>query len=138
MIILDTNVISEPMRKKPDPNVINWLNQQTAHGLFVTTINIAELRFGIERLPEGKRKAALWAALEFTMSQLFATRILTFDLAAAEESARIAARAEATGKPIGLADGQIAAIARVHGFIIATRDTTPFENAGVEVINPWG
>ena len=137
MIVLDTNVISEPMRSHPDVAVIAWLNGQIDTGLFTTSVTVMELRFGLERLPEGKRKAGLWETLEFTLSRLVGPRILPFDTAAATEAARIAATAEAAGAPIGEADAQIAAIARTHGFAIATRDTAPFKGAGVMVINPW-
>ena len=137
MIILDTNVISEPMQRAPDQDVVAWLNGQIDSALFTTSITVVELRFGLERLPEGKRKTNLWAVLDFTLSRLIGSRILPFDTAAAIEAARIAALAEAGGTPIGQADGQIAAVAKAHGFAIATRDTTPFQHAGLTVINPW-
>jgi len=137
VIILDTNVISEPMRHASDGTVQNWLNEQVDSALFTTSISVMELRLGVERLPEGKRKANLWDVLDFTLSRLIGPRILPFDTAAAIECARLAALAEAGGTPIGQADGQIAAIARTRDFAIATRDTAPFENAGLTVINPW-
>ena len=137
MIILDTNVISEPMQRAPDRAVVAWLNGQIDSALFTTSITVMELRFGLERLPEGKRKTNLWAVLDFTLSRLIGSRILPFDTAAAIEAARIAALAEAGGTPIGQADTQIAAIAKAHGFAIATRDTAPFQHAGLTVINPW-
>lgn len=137
MIVLDTNVISEPNKPIPSQGVIEWLNDQQAPALFTTTINVAELRFGIERLPDGKRKSALWSALDFTLGRLCANRILPFDLPAAEELARINAQCEAKAKKIGLADAQVAAVAKINGFSVATRDATPFELAGVTVINPW-
>ena len=137
MIILDTHVISEPMQRAPDRAVVAWLNGQIDSALFTTSITVMELRFGLERLPEGKRKTNLWAVLDFTLSRLIGSRILPFDTAAAIEAARIAALAEAGGTPIGQADGQIAAIAKAHGFAIATRDTAPFQHAGLTVINPW-
>ena len=137
MIVLDTNVISEPMQRAPDRAVVAWLNGQIDSALFTTSITVMELRFGLERLPEGKRKTNLWAVLDFTLSRLIGSRILPFDTAAAIEAARIAALAEAGGTPIGQADGQIAAIAKAHGFAIATRDTAPFQDAGLTVINPW-
>lgn len=137
MIILDTNVISEPMQCAPDRAVVAWLNEQIDSALFTTSITVMELRFGLERLPEGKRKTNLWAVLDFTLSRLIGSRILPFDTAAAIEAARIAALAEAGGTPIGQADGQIAAIASAHGFAVATRDTVPFQQAGLTVINPW-
>ena len=137
MIILDTNVISEPMRSRPEPGVVAWLNAQVDTALFTTSITLMELRFGLERLPEGKRKADLWAVLDFTLSRLVGPRVLSFDASAASLAASIAAEAERSGTPIGQADAQIAAIARAHGFTIATRDIAPFERAGLTVINPW-
>jgi len=137
MIVLDTNVISEPMRAAPERAVVDWLNAQRDAALFTTSVTVMELRFGLERLPEGRRKADLWAVLDFTLSRLIGPRVLPFDLAAAAEAARIAAMAEAEGTPIGQADAQIAAIARSHGFAIATRDVAPFRRAGLTVINPW-
>ncbi|TVP77046.1 type II toxin-antitoxin system VapC family toxin [Thioalkalivibrio sp.] len=137
MIVLDTNVISEPIRRAPDGAVVEWLNGQKDTALFTTSITVMELRFGLARLPEGKRKADLWAVLDFTLSRLVGPRILPFDTAAAIEAARIAALAEAAGTPMGQADGQIAAIARTHGFAVATRDADPFQRAGLTVINPW-
>ncbi len=137
MIILDTNVVSEAMKSAPSPVVVNWLNAQHVQSLFLTTVSVAELRYGIERLPDGRRKSALWAVLEFTMGRLFATRILPFDQPAAEEAARIAAETEARGKKVSNADGQIAAVARTHGSAVATRDARPFAAVGVRVIDPW-
>ncbi len=125
------------MRRNPARSVTDWLNAQPAQVLFTTSINVAELRFGIERLPDGKRKSVLWTVLDFTLGRLCGTRILPFDLSAAEELARIQAIIEAGGNKIGVADGQIAAVAKINGFFVATRDTTPFELAGVNVIDPW-
>ena len=137
MIILDTNVISEPMRGAPDPAVIAWLNGQVDAALFTTSITVMELRFGIGRLPEGRRKADLWDVVDFSLSRLVGPRILAFDMPAAAMAARIVAEAEASGAPIGQADAQIAAIASTHGFAVATRYVTPFQKAGLAVINPW-
>jgi hypothetical protein len=137
VIILDTNVISEPMRAAPDPAVIAWLNGQLYAALFTTSITVMELRFGIERLPEGRRKADLWDVLDFTLSRLVGARVLIFDTPAAAMAARIAAETEKAGMPMGQADVQIAAIASTHGLAIATRDVAPFQAAGLAVINPW-
>jgi predicted nucleic acid-binding protein len=137
VIVLDTNVISEPMRATPDSNVVAWLNAQVDSALFTTSVSIMELRFGLARLPDGKRKQGLWEALEFTLSRMVGPRILSFDESAAIEAARIAADAECSGTPIGQADCQIAAIVKAHGFTIATRDGGPFAQAGLDVINPW-
>lgn len=137
MIVLDTNVISEPMRAAPDTAVIAWLNGQAQAALFTTSINVMELRFGVERLPEGRRKTDLWDVLDFTLSRLVGPRVLAFDAPAAALAARIVAKAEASGAPIGQTDAQIAAITAAHGFAVATRDVAPFHMAGLAVINPW-
>jgi predicted nucleic acid-binding protein len=125
------------MRAAPDPAVIAWLNRQVNAALFTTSINVMELRYGVERLPEGRRKADLWDVLEFSLSRLVGPRVLAFDTAAAAMAARIAAEAERAGAPLGQPDAQIAAIASAYGYPIATRDLAPFQMAGLTVINPW-
>jgi len=137
MIVVDTNVVSEMMKQEPNPAVAQWLNAQNTQWLYLTTISLMELRYGIERLDDGKRKTALWEILDFTVSRLFGSRILHFDQAAAEEAARIAAATEAVGKKTGVADCQIAAIVKTKGFAVASNDTKPFIAAGVDLINPW-
>lgn len=125
------------MRPAPTPAVLDWMNAQKAEALFVSAVTVMELRAGIDRLPEGRRKTALWQLYDFTVGQLFADRILAFDGSVAIEAARIAARAEAAGRPAGVADIQIAATASVRNFAVATRDVDPFKTAGLTVINPW-
>jgi predicted nucleic acid-binding protein len=137
VIVLDTNVVSEPLRLAAAPIVLSWLDQQDIETLFLTTISLAELRYGVAALPDGRRKDGLSAALEQRVIALFGPRILAFDRAAADAYAMIRARAKVAGKAIAAADGYIAAIAAAHGFVVATRDTAPFEAAGVRVINPW-
>jgi predicted nucleic acid-binding protein len=137
MILLDTNVISEPMRANGNPAVRAWLDRQVAETLYLTATSLSELLVGIEILPEGKRKEGLAAALSGLLDVLFGSRILPFDRTAAITYAPLFSRARASGRPISVADGQIAAIAAVHGFAVATRDTAPFIAAGVPVINPW-
>jgi predicted nucleic acid-binding protein len=137
MILLDTNVVSEPLRAQPDPKVLDWLDAQAIETLYLSSITVAELRFGIAVLPEGKRRDTLQTSLEQRVLPLFAGRILAFDLAAAQTYADLRARARACGQAIATADGYIAAIAAVNGFTIATRDSSPFEAAGLSVINPW-
>jgi len=137
MIILDTNVISEPMRPTPRDTVIAWLNGQQSQTMFTTTINIMELYAGLEKLHDGKRKTRLWAALDFTLSTLIGVRILPLDLPAAKEAVRIAVATEAAGLKTSVADGLIAAIAKTRGYAVATRDVDPFQDAGVTTINPW-
>jgi predicted nucleic acid-binding protein len=137
MIILDTNVVSEPMKAAGNPAVRIWLDSQVAETLFLTAINLSELLLGIKILPEGKRKKALAAALGDQVRGLFGPRILPFDGQAADAYATLVARARAAGQAISVADSQIAAIATVHGFAVATRDAGPFAAAGLAVINPW-
>ena len=137
MIILDTNVVSEPMKPNAHPGVVAWLDQQVAETLYLTATSLAELLVGIEVLPVGKRKEGLDAALAELVSTLFGSRVLPFDHHAAMAYARLVNHARTSGRIISVADGQIAAIAAVHGFAVATRDTGPFMAAGVSIINPW-
>ena len=137
MIIIDTNVISEPSRQKPDQRVIEWLDQQVRSTLFLTSVSVAELYRGIALLPEGRRKFNLKSETDQLLEPLFSTRVLPFDLAAAHIYAQVSSKAKRGGFDISLADGQIASVALTHGFAVATRDVAPFEAAGVKVINPW-
>lgn len=136
MILLDTNVISEAMKPAPDDTVRAWLDEQAAETLYLSSVTIAELLFGIGALPAGKRKDRLTEALDGVM-ELFADRILPFDIAAARHYADLAVKARAAGKGFPTPDGYIAAIAASRGFAVATRDTSAFDAAGVVVINPW-
>jgi toxin FitB len=137
MIILDTNVVSEPMKADGDRCVRDWLDDQIAETLYLTSISLSELLLGVQVLPDGKRKEGLAAALTELLTELFGPRILSFDHQAATVYAARVSRARASGRAISMADGQIAAIAAVHGFTVATRDTAPFIAAGVPVVNPW-
>jgi len=137
MIVLDTNVISEPFNPGADPRVRTWLDQQLPESLFITATNLAELLFGIEILPSGKRKKIMAEAMQELLARLFEDRFLTFDREAAVAYSILVSRARTKGHSISVADGQIAAIAAVRGFAVATRDTAPFVAAGVPVINPW-
>lgn len=137
MIVLDTNVVSEPMRPNGNLAVRAWLDRQVAETLYLTATSLSELLVGIEILPDGKRKEGLDTALSDLLDMLFGSRILPFDRTAAIKYAPLVSRARASGRPISVADGQIAAIAAVHGFTVATRDTAPFIAAGVPVTNPW-
>ena len=137
MIILDTNVLSEPMKPNSNPVVQAWLDRQTAETLYLTATSLSELLVGIEILPDGKRKEGLDIALKELMAELFGSRILSFNQQAALAYAPLISRARSSGCLISVADGQIAAIAIVHGFTIATRDVAPFIAAGAPVINPW-
>lgn len=136
MIILDTNIVSEPLKKNPEPKLMEWLDNQSAETLFITAVSRAELRFGVLRLPNGKRKNALAAQIERVLD-LFKDRTLGFDSAAADKLAQIAADCEKKGKPALAPDAYIAASAAARGFAVATRDVGHFEHTGVRVINPW-
>jgi toxin FitB len=136
MILLDTNVVSEAMKTAPHPSVRDWLDAQAAETLFLSSITVAELLFGIGALPAGKRKDTLAAALDDVLD-LFAARILPFDTEAARRYADLGVKARAAGKDLPTADGYIAAITAAHGFAVASRDTGAFTAAGLTVINPW-
>ena len=137
MIILDTNIISEPMKPNSNTAVTAWLDRQLAETLYLTATSFSELLVGIEILPDGKRKQELRTALRELIIKLFGPRILPFDQQAAIAYAPLIGRAKLKGQSISVSDGQIAAIASVHGFTIATRDVSPFVAAGVPMINPW-
>jgi predicted nucleic acid-binding protein len=137
MIVLDTNVISEPAKPIPNQSVVAWLNEQPAETLYLTATSLAELFAGIGILPDGKRKAQVHQRMSDLVGIFFGPRILPFDRNAAMAYASIMALATLKGRAISFADGQIAAIAQVHGFTVATRDTAPFEAAGIPVIDPW-
>lgn len=136
MIVLDTNVVSEAMKPEPNPDVIAWLNDQTAEALYLSSVTLAELLFGVGSLPAGKRKERLAQTLEGLVA-LFRGRILPFDAEAAQCYAELAVTARAAGKGFPTPDGYIAAIASSRHFSVATRDTAPYAAANVAVINPW-
>jgi predicted nucleic acid-binding protein len=138
MIILDTNVVSEPMRPMGSAIVLAWLDRQMAETLYLTATSLSELLTGVETLPAGRRKDGMGDALGGLINKLFGPRILPFDREAAKAYAMIVCRARANGYVIAVADAQIAAIATVNGFTVATRDTGPFLAAGVPIRNPWG
>ena len=137
MILFDTNVMSEPLRHAPEPRVIEWIDAQAMETLFLCAITVAELRAGIALLPSGQRRAGLQENLEKRVLPLFTGRVLPFDAACTPAYAALMAQARSAGRAVATADGYIAAIAATHGFAVATRDTGPFEAAGVTVINPW-
>lgn len=137
MILLDTNVMSEPLRRAPDARVIAWIDAQPLETLYLSAITVAELRAGVALLPAGKRRTGLLDNLEKQVLPLFAGRVLPFDVACTQAYAVLMAKARAAGLAIATADGYIAAIAAANRFAVATRDTGPFEAAGVAVINPW-
>jgi predicted nucleic acid-binding protein len=137
MILLDTNVISEPLRHIPETRVVDWIDAQPIETLYLSAITVAELRFGVASLPSGKRRDILHEGLETRVLPLFAGRVLSFDLPASQTYAALMSKARSVGRAIGSADGYIAATAVANRMIVATRDTAPFEAAGVSIINPW-
>lgn len=137
MILLDTNVVSEPLRPRPNSQVVAWLDAQALETLYLSAITVAELRFGVASLPLGQRRNRLRDNLETKILPLFASRVLAFDLGATQAYAERLAKARAVGLAISPADGYIAATAAAYSMSIASRDTAPFVAAGVAVINPW-
>jgi toxin FitB len=136
---LDTNVISEIMQMEPSSVVLKWLSQKGREDgeLHITTITVAELLYGVELLPQGKRRVSLLTGCETMFSRVFAGRILSFDEEAARAFSKIAAQRRLRGRPIAEFDAQIAAIARSRAAILATRNTADFEGCGVRLVNPW-
>jgi toxin FitB len=137
MIILDTNVLSEMMRLTPSSRVLRWVGQYPALRLFTTAITQAEILYGLELLPKGKRRSTLQSAAEAMFAEEFAGRILPFDRDAALVFPQIACARRAVGRPVTQFDTQIAAIARAHGAAVATRNTDDFDGCGIAVLNPW-
>lgn len=137
MILLDTNVISEPLRRAPADQVVEWIDAQQIETLYLSTITIAELRTGVAILPPSKRRKALHEGLERKVLPKFSGRVLAFDLGCTQAYADLMAKAREAGLAVATADGYIAAIAVANGLSVASRDVGPFEAAGVSVINPW-
>lgn len=138
MIILDTNVVSEMLRPAPDNAVATWLSAADGASVYLTAVTEAELRYGALVMPAGRRRDALSAALDLILTEDFAGRVLPFDGAAAKTHAEIAAARRSTGRPISQFDCQIAAIARVAGATLATRNVKDFDGCGVDIVDPWG
>lgn len=137
MTILDTNVVSELMKPNPSPSVTAWMSGQKRKDIFTTAITISETLYGIEILPKGKRRDLLLRMAEELFAEDFAERILSFDESAARAFALISSARRSQGRPIGIHDAQIAAIARANGAAVATRDIQDFEHSGVRLVNPW-
>ncbi|MFT4248062.1 MAG: type II toxin-antitoxin system VapC family toxin [Pseudomonas sp.] len=137
MILLDTNVISEPQRRTPNARVLDWIDAQALETLYLSAITVAELRAGIALMPAGKRRDGLSENLEKRLLPMFANRVLPFDMACTKAYAELLAKSRDAGLAVHAADAFIAAVAIANGFAIATRDTSPFEAAGLHVINPW-
>lgn len=137
MIVVDTNVVSEMMRAEPAPAVVSWLNGQEASSLFLTTITIGEIGYGLRILPQGKRRLLLEQGFERLLAEAFAGRVLAFDEEAARHYAEVMGRRKEMGRPLSILDGQIASIARANGCAVATQNVRDFVECGVDVINPF-
>jgi toxin FitB len=135
--LLDTNVLSEPMKERPNSRVLGWLAQVNEDQVFVSVITITELRYGLERLARGKRRERLDGWLRKDLISRFEGRILSVDLPIAEACGGLMARSESMGRPIEARDGFIAATAEVHGLTLVTRNTSDFEPTLKSIINPW-
>jgi toxin FitB len=136
MIILDTNVVSELMRPEPTPEVAVWVRSRDRRELRMTSITLAEIRYGIARLPAGRRKQVLLDTADDIFAT-FADQVLPVDAAAGEQYAIIASTRERAGKPIAGFDALIAAVCRSRGAVLATRNLPGFDGTGIEVIDPW-
>lgn len=137
MIILDTNVISELTRPVPDSGVIAWLDSLPPEEAAITAITAAELRYGVRRMPDGRRKTELSEAVSALINTDFRGRVEAFDVLAADQYADVVTARERAGKPIGISNAQIASICRVLNAALATHNTSDFTGTGVNLINPW-
>jgi toxin FitB len=137
VIVLDTNIISELTRQIPEPGVISWLDSLPAEEIGTTAVTAAELLYGVARMPAGRRKTELAAAVRGLLGDDFRDRVLPFDEHCASRYADIVCGRETLGRPIGVADAQIAAICRTVEATLATRNTDDFSGTGIELINPW-
>jgi len=136
MIILDTNVLSELIKEHPNESVLNWIDKQSIDSLYLTSVTIAEMLFGIAILPKGKRENSLTHFFQSTCD-IFENRILVFDMIAAKHYARLAAMAKSKGRAFPVPDGYIAAIAAGKNFFVASRDVSPFQAVHIGTVNPW-
>jgi toxin FitB len=137
MIVLDTNVLSEALRPSPEKSVLRWLAEQDRHLVFTTAITQAEILHGVEMLPAGKRRSRLHAAVERLFADEFPDHILPFDAESALAYPKIVTRRVHLGHPISQFDALIAAVCQSRNAMIATRNTTDFEDCGLAIINPW-
>jgi predicted nucleic acid-binding protein len=137
MILLDTNVISEMMRERPEPAVSAWLNKQPEEEIWTASVVLAEVLSGIEMMAAGRKQKALREAVDGMIAEDFRGRVLDFDLSAARQYGQILSTRRRIGRPIREFDAQIAAIAKVHGATLATRDINDFAGCRLAVIDPW-
>jgi toxin FitB len=137
VIVLDTNVLSELIRRDPDDGVLRWMDSLNATTIATTAITAAELLYGIARLPAGRRRDLLSEAAHRLIDDDLGGRVEPFDASSAIHYALLVSERERVGRPISVADGQIAAICRNLGAMLATRNTGDFEATGIDLIDPW-
>jgi predicted nucleic acid-binding protein len=137
MIVLDTNVLSELMRQEPEEKVMRWLDSLDAATISTTAITVAEMLYGVARLPDGRRRQRLGETVEGLVEEDLGGRVEPFDAPSATHYAALVSERERSGRPIGVADGQIAAICRKLGATLATRNVGDFRSTGVDLIDPW-
>jgi hypothetical protein len=137
MILLDTNVISEIIRARPDPAVSTWLRARPREEFWTASVVLAELLSGIDLMPAGRKQRALREAVEGMIAEDFRGQILKFDVPAARHYGQILATRQHIGRPIKEMDALIAATALANGASLATRNTSDFENCGIQLVNPW-
>jgi predicted nucleic acid-binding protein len=137
MIVLDTNVLSELTRQAPDPGVVAWLDDLPAEKVATTVVTAAELLYGVAHLPDERRKTQLLDAVLALLNEDFRGRVAPFDATAAAWYATVVTDREQLGRPISVADAQIAAICRAHQATLATRNTKDFINTGIKLVDPW-
>lgn len=135
--LLDTNVVSEWVKPRPDPRVVAWLAAADEDRVFLSTVSVAELRYGVDRLADGKRRRDLDAWLRQELPLRFEGRVLPVDQSVADRWGEVVARREAAGRPISAMDAFIAATASVHGLALVTRNTADFRSVVQDIVNPW-
>lgn len=137
MIVLDTDVLSELMRRTPEARVVDWLDRQPADSIWISSVTLFEIRLGLARLPSGRRRQALEASFARLVDEDLQNRILDFDRAAAVEAAMLAAERQRAGRPVDLRDTQIAGIALARRATLAMRNLRHFQDLDVPVVDPW-
>lgn len=137
MILLDTNVLSALMQAEPEPRVVVWLDSQPAESVWLTSITVFEVRFGLELLAAGRRRRSLEATFAKTLDEDFENRVAVFDRSAAEAAGEIAARRRREGRPVEIRDVEIAGIATARNAVLATRNIKHFEGLGIRLVDPW-
>lgn len=138
MYILDTNVLSTLMSPRPVAAVVQWVDQRDSRSLYLSAVTVGEIRYGVALLAEGRRRRDLERRFALLIARGFERRVLPYDASAANAYGELMAARREIGRPLTVADGQIAAIARAAGFAVVTRNVRDFDDCGVEVIDPFG